>query len=105
MQQTRIFENILRGGTYGQMFQLYSNLKNYPDSLRSESTEKKEYLAKVCNAVSHSNWTTSKWIDFWTLKEGFNLDQTTRRRNMLQIIKTFLENGPSYYDPLGVRGL
>lgn len=95
----------LQGGSYGQMYQLYFKLKTNPDSLRSESNDVKEYLAKVCNIVADSDWTTAKWIDFWTLKDGFNLDQTTRRRNMLHILETFIKNGVSYYDPLGVRGL
>ena len=57
----------------------------------------REYIAKVCNAVSETNNTAEHWQKEWRTPEG--------HKTMLKLISDFLTHGAERYDPLGLRGL
>lgn len=58
----------------------------------------KNYIARVCNAVSKQNDSDAYWQKLWATKDG------TGRTQILKLLRKFLDN-PDYYDPLGLRGL
>lgn len=86
----------LFGGSMEALQKFY--MKAYSNS-RVNYRELREYIAKVCNAVSTLNRDVKYWQDEW------NFGQGEGRARMLTMIRNFLMYGKERYDPLGLRGL
>jgi len=96
IRSMRLSNRRIRGGSKALLQKFYIKaIANAPVNYM----DLKEYIAKVCNAVSTLDRPVSYWQKEWTFDNGAG------RKRMLTMIKNFLTHGTERYDPLGLRGL